>query len=402
MALTQFARTEEANIGILNARLRQQLKEEIFWSRFAGYTEVKMDSMGRKEYMPSGQPIEILNDFVNEGMDFMLVPMLLELTGAGIYGDKQLEGNEEAQDLYYNKVYINQVRNGIRSGGKMSNQRVKTLNLLKAREPQLRRWLARVRDIQIAKTFYEGWSPHITATAANGGLYINSGAQRHHPNFFTAGSSTVSQVTWNATDATYNSSIDAALDGLTDTSGDYLSIGVVEAMRVEVQKLNIKPMVTKDGYEFYPWVIHPNQGKQLRSDSDWKAAYQNAAKLMSKENPLFTGAMGEYAGFVFYERLLGVMGATASADTVTYGATNPLSAVDTNPKKCSIIFGSGAIQTGVAAKPFVKRGYYDYENIDGVSIGTICGDARGEYVDSTSSKTAIINQSSCIVATYSS
>ena len=122
---------------------------------------------------------------------------------------------------------------------------------------------------------------------------------------------------------------------------------------------------------------------------------------MSKENPLFTGAMGEYAGFVFYERLLGVMGATASADTVTYGATNPLSAVDTNPKKCSIIFGSGAIQTGVAAKPFVKRGYYDYENIDGVSIGTICGDARGEYVDSTSSKTAIINQSSCIVATYS-
>ncbi len=400
MALTNFTRTEESNIGILNARMRQQLKDDIFWSRFAGYTTIKKDDRGRVEKIPSGMPIEIMEDFVEEGMDHMLVPMLLELTGAGIYGDKQLESNEEAQNVYYNKVYINQLRHGIRSGGKMSNQIVKPLQLLKKREPQLRRWLARQIDIHIARTFYEGWSPHITATTANGGLYIGSGQKRIHPNFFTAASSVGSQVTWNATDATYEASVDAAIDGLTATAGDYFSVGLVESMRTKVQDLNIMPMVTKNGYSFIPWLIHPNQAAQLRADTDWKAVNQRV-NCDPKDNHIFTGALGEYAGFVFFERKLGVFGATASANVVTFGATNPLSATDTNPKKCSIIFGAGAIQRGVASKPTIQTDDYDYKNIDGVSIGTICGDARGEFYDSTSSKTAVVNQTSCVVATYS-
>ncbi len=397
MGQTTWARTEEANLGILNTKLRKELMKEIFLARFAGFTEVKVDKRtGRKEYKPSGAGIEILKDFVNDGMDHMLVPMLRELRGTPTYGDNQLWGNEEELDLYYNKVYINQIRHAVASSGRASEQRVKALKIAREKEPMLRRWLARVRDYQLAKTFYEGWSPQITETTANGGLYINSGQKRPHPNFYTAGAG---QVTWNADDATYEGLVEDALTAMTDTAANYFSTSLIEAMRVEVQKLGIKPLVTADGEEFIVWLIHPNQARQLRAENDWK----NANNELRSDNPLFKNALGKYAGFVFFERELSVFGANpdSATGTVTFGASNPLSAVDTYPRKCSIIFGAGAISTGVAMDAFIEPDDYDYKNQRGVSIGMITGDARGEFYDSTSGKSAVINQSSAIVASYS-
>ena len=101
--------------------------------------------------------------------------------------------------------------------------------------------------------------------------------------------------------------------------------------------------------------------------------------------------------------MLGVFGGepNAGAGTVAFGATNPLSGVDTYARKCSIIFGKHAISRGLADDPFFERDSQDYSNIKGVGVGQIVGDARGEYNDSTSSPAAVINQSSAVVATYS-
>jgi hypothetical protein len=398
MATTTWARTEEANIGLLNEKLKRQMYHKTFWSRFAGFTKLSGEGKDQRA-IPSGMPIEIMRDFVKEGMDFMLMPMLLNLTGTGIYGDKQLEGNEELLDLYYNKVYINQIRNGIKLGGRMSQQRLKSLQIERERQPLLSEWLANWNEIQIARTFYEGWDAHISAATASGGIYINSGQKRCHPNFFTAGSG---QSTYSATDATYEGTLDDDLTNLTDTASDYMSVELIEAMRVEVTKLKIKPMVTESGWEFWPWLIHSNQARQLRADSDWKAAQRDVGPR-DLTNPIFRGNCGHYGNFVFFERLLGVFGANpaGTSSTVTFGATNPLSGLDTYPRKCSIIFGRGAISRGVAEDPFFEREAYDYNNVTGIGVGQIVGDARGEYNDSTSSPTAVINETSCIVATYS-
>ena len=136
MATTTWARTEEANIGLLNEKLRREAHYKTFWSRFAGFTKLSGEGKDRQA-TPSGMPIEIMRDFVSQGMDHMLMPMLRNLTGAGIYGDKQLEGNEELMDIYYNKVYINQIRNGVKLGGRVSQQRLKSLRIEKERQPFL-------------------------------------------------------------------------------------------------------------------------------------------------------------------------------------------------------------------------------------------------------------------------
>lgn len=398
MADTTWARTEEANLGILNTKVRREIKDEIFWSKFAGETEVTIDKRtGKKEYTPSGAGIEILKDFVSDGMDHMLIPMILELTNAPIYGDETLWGSEEALDLYYNKVYINQIRHAIKRKGRTSEQRVKALKLAKMYKSLLAHWYARIRDIQIAKTFYEGWGPQITTATASGGLYINSGQKRCHPNFFTAGAG---QVTYNADDATYEGNVENAVTALTDTSSDYFSISLVEAMMAEVDKLGIQPLVTAAGTEYIPWVIHPNQARQLRGESDWKAANRR----LDDKNPELQNALGRYGSFVFFVRRLGVFGVepNAGAGTVAFGSSNPLSAADTYNRKASIIFGKQAISSGVAADAFFEIDDYDYKNQAGVSINGIVGDSRGEFYDSTSSVSAVKNQSSCIVATYSS
>ena len=227
MATTTWARTEEANIGLLNEDLKREMYNKTFWARFAGFTKLSGEGKDQRA-MPSGQPIEIMRDFVKQGMDHMLVPLLRNLTGAGIYGDKQLEGNEELLDIYYNKVYINQVRNGVKLGGRVSQQRLKSLRIERERQPLLSDWLANWNEVQIARTFLEGWDSHInTATAADGGLYLKSGQKRCHPNFFTAGSG---QSTYSATDATYEGTLDDDLANLTDTASDYFTVELIEPL----------------------------------------------------------------------------------------------------------------------------------------------------------------------------
>ncbi|GAG16232.1 unnamed protein product, partial [marine sediment metagenome] len=242
---------------------------------------------------------------------------------------------------------------------------------------------------------------HVMATTALGGLYIGSGQKVCHPNFWAAGDSDF--VTWNATPATFEASVDTALTNLTDTATDYMSTDVIEEMAVQVQTKNIKPMIMENGYSFIPWVIHPKQLKQLRDDTDWKTANSRAyIGQLAKENPIFNKAAGEYAGFVFFERELSVMGASPDgAGTVTFGATNPLAGQDTYPRKCSIIFGASAIASGQAEKAYIDVDNFDYANQTGIAVGSIVGDARADFKDSTASPTAVINQSSIVVATYS-
>ncbi|MGR3218216.1 MAG: phage capsid family protein, partial [Candidatus Anammoxibacter sp.] len=312
----------------------------------------------------------------------------------------QLEKNEEEQDIYYLKTYINQLRNGVRTAGRMSQIRVRILQLMKEASPQLIRWMARARETQIVRAFLEGYSTHIMAAKVDGGLNIGSQQKICHPNFYAAGDGF---VTWSATDSTYESSVDTAVGNVTDTASDHFTTTLVENMAVEVQTKNIKPMESINGYSFIPWLISPGQAKQLRAETDWKTANSRAFIAgMAKDNPIFTRAMGEYGGFVFFERQLSVFGVDPSGSgTVTFGASNPLSALDTFARKCSIIFGASAIATGQAEKSYLDVDDYDYKNQTGIAIGSIVGDARADFVDNTASKTAVINQSSIIVATYS-
>jgi N4-gp56 family major capsid protein len=397
MSITSFSRSEEGNVVLLREKMEREAWYSLFFSRFAGFTtKDKVDG----SLIPSGSPIEILRDFAAEGSDSMLLAMLKRLTGTGVSGDAQLKGNEERMNVYYQKVYINQKRHGTKVGGRISNQRMKKFNLIAKAQPLLSDWLAQWMEFNFLYTFFHGYSPHILENITTGGLYITSGQKICHPNFYCAGSGF---STWNATAATYEGTLDDDVSGVTDTSTDHLSCELLEDLRVQTITKKIMPMVSKEGIEFWPMLIHPQAAKQLRKDSDWKNA-QKDARIRGVNNPLFTGALGEYAGFVLYERMMmpGIYPAGTSS-SVTIGATNPLSALDTYDRKMGLIFGRGAIAHGWALGPYIDEDDEDYKNNKGVAIGIIGGSARAEYKDNSTdgSNTAVVNQSSIAFTTYS-
>ncbi len=72
----------------------------------------------------STDSVIVRRDEMKEAGDRVTVGLRAQLTGAGVSGDGTLEGNEEALATYGDTLLIDQLRNGVRSAGRMSEQRV--------------------------------------------------------------------------------------------------------------------------------------------------------------------------------------------------------------------------------------------------------------------------------------
>ena len=101
--------------------------------------------------------VHMKTELKKEAGDSITIPLLLPLTGAGITGDNQLEGNEEAMIYRSFNVIIDQVRNGVRIKGKMEEQKTQ-LNLRRDAKTSLSRWLSTRTD----KTIFEKLSANPT------------------------------------------------------------------------------------------------------------------------------------------------------------------------------------------------------------------------------------------------
>ena len=67
--------------------------------------------------------IQILDDTQKGPGDRITIPLRYQLDALGVQGDGTLEGQEEELEIYTDNLLINQLRNAVRSGGKMSEQR---------------------------------------------------------------------------------------------------------------------------------------------------------------------------------------------------------------------------------------------------------------------------------------
>ena len=68
--------------------------------------------------------IQVLDDLAKGPGDNVKNILRVQLTGEGIEGDATLEGNEEALTTYTDNFYISQLRHAVRSGGRMTEQRI--------------------------------------------------------------------------------------------------------------------------------------------------------------------------------------------------------------------------------------------------------------------------------------
>ena len=289
------------------------------------------------------------------------------LSGDGIVGNAELEGNEEKINFYQDDVLIDQVRNAVRLDGELDEQKA-AHDLRKEAKDKGSIWIAEYLENQIflkmagvsstdltrvdGTTVYSGratWSntgnavPTADEVAGYGLRYLNSKA--------AAGS----------------------INGMAAT--DVMDTKWITRARVKAELANpkIQP-IRVDGQNYYVMFVHPWQAADLKTaaSSTWAQA-QRDAQARGEKNPIFSGALGVWDGVILHEHEF-VPTCQSGADWVT-GATATGARLFR-----SILCGQQAIMmanaspNGKGAAPtYMREETFDYGDKAGFAVGYIGG-----------------------------
>lgn len=296
----------------------------------------------------SDSMIQILNDTKKGPGDTIYVNLRMQLTGAGIQGDSTLEGNEEALTLYRDTILIDQLRHAVRSGGKMSEQRI-PFSVREEARMGLQDW----------------WADRIDTAIINQ-LSGNTGQADTR---YTGNNATVAgtySATAGASRTVYLSG-DGSTDGSVTTTSTMTLSHIDRAVTLAKTTTPLIRPIMVNGEARYVFLMHPYQVRDLRAATTANGAWADFQKALiqggQKDNAIFTGALGIYNGAILVENVriptfTSAGGASTGRRAILCGAQSAALAVgqDNNPEKMTWV-----------------EELFDYENQLGVSAGMIFG-----------------------------
>lgn len=228
------------------------------WAKKVWHEGVK-DSYFDKFTATDGSNVVHKNkDLENVKGDSVVFGLMMNLTGSGVEGNRQkLAGAEDTLNIYDFTVNTKLVRNAV-SRYEADDQRTQ-YDMLKEIKIALKQWLSDWLDDRLIS--------RLSYNPSNGEVLYASAA------------GTQSSITAN--------------DKLTTT---IISRAKRKAM---MHAPKVQP-IKVDGMDKYIMLVHPWAARDLKDDTKWLAAQQNA-NIRGSKNPIFTGALGEYDGVILYE-----------------------------------------------------------------------------------------------------
>lgn len=269
-----------------------------------------------------GHVVHLREELSKQDGDTINIPLLMPLNGAGVAGDDELEGNEEALIYRDFTVQINQIRNAVRIKGKMEEKRTQ-INMRKDARDGLSDWLATYID----KTIFKELSANPTDDR------------------IVFGGSASSEANIGAAD-TFNTSL----------------IGKAKRIAMANEDTMVKP-IRIDGRETYILIVDQYQARDLMNDSNWIEAQQHA-NIRGENNPIFSGALGVYDGVVLHQSNRILRTDTGSGGTKVGHA---------------LFLGAQAAVFAVGDNPTWYEDFFDYGNKWGVSFGRIFGIKKTQF-----------------------
>ena len=330
MANTEYGVNNALSVKLWSKKLSVEVLKETWAMRFAG--------------TGTGSMIQIKDETQKSAGDRITYGLRMQLTSAGVQGDGTLEGNEEALVTYSDAILINQLRNAVRSAGRMTQQRV-PFSIRDEALSGLRDWYADRLD-NAAFTQLCGYTPQTNTS-------------------YTGNNATIS------VDSAHQKFISGTTDqGL--SSGNTFALGIIDAA-VEAAKVltpAIRPVRT-GGKEFYLGFLHPYQVTDMRintSTGQW-LDIQKAAMTGGEvdDNPIFDGALGVYNGVILHSDYRVTQGVQSA--TPTTAVTTVRRAVLAGAQALMLGYGR---DNGPGRYTWVEE-LFDYENELGVSAGCIFG-----------------------------
>lgn len=275
-------------------------------------------------------PIQVCRDLTKGKGQYIEFGLSTKLSGDGVSGDDELEGNEEEILTYQTELAIDQLRHAVRLKGRMDEQKV-AYNMRQDAKEKLKIWWAERIDRDIiaklsgdtSKTFAN------TPTAPTSGRVIYAGGAANE-NALTATMVMDTKV------------LDAAKEKALTVSP-----------KVRPIKMDNKQ---NTGEAYYVVLMHPYQLTALRKDPVWNQA-QREANSRGADNPILSGAAGIWNGMAIFQHELAYTftngGSVACARAILMGQQ-------------AAIFGIGEDERWVEEEK-------DYKNKWGISAGRIFG-----------------------------
>lgn len=313
MAVTRESDVADQTPDLWKTKLYAQAEKLTFFHRFEG---------------PEGSnmPVVRVDDLEKKPGDNVYVDIVLALTGAGLTGDTDqglLDGNEEKLVFRQTSFTTDALRHGVRwtKLGKIRiNHKMRSTAL-----NQLKKWLAGKFDDQVFKEFSgEG----VTTTLPDSYKIAAGGPAT------------------------------AAVPGDV-AAADLLDLDMVTDIKALAKAdRRIEPIAMENGEELYIMVLHDYAGAELKKSADWKQA-QREARERSRENPIFTGALGMWDNVVFYQ-----------SDRVRKAADGAASA----PVARNLFLGAQALMRGYAYYPDWTEQYFSYGEEQGIGTFAVVGE----------------------------
>jgi N4-gp56 family major capsid protein len=247
--------------------------------------DIGKKSYWTKKFMGYGEepttPIQMLPHLENDAGEQISYDLSVQLKMQPVEGDEPLENKEEALKFYTDVIYIDQMRGGVNTGGRMTRKR--TLHdLRKVARARQSDWWARVFDELffmylsgargvatdwVFQTTYSGFANNsLNAPDTDHIIYANKKAK----------------ATLVATDKMDTRNIERCKSRAVVMGG-----GTQETPQIQ-------PIMVM-GEEHYVLLMHPWQEYDLRistSNTGWLEIQKAAAGAEGRNNPIFKGALG--------------------------------------------------------------------------------------------------------------
>jgi N4-gp56 family major capsid protein len=334
MATTDFPVNHPLAVKLWAKKLSYEVTGETYFSRFASEGTDSIFQVKTETQKGAG-------DKITHGLRMLA-------TGAGIQGDSTAEGSEEALTFHNDSLFIDQLREPFRTGGRMTEQRV-PFDLREECRMAAKDWWVERLDTSVFNQLTGNTAQSDTRYSGNNSTVAPS----------TAGSITRLVVGGGETAETSLSATTTHAIKLSD---------IDKAVAIaKVQSPRIRP-ITLMGKKYYVVFLHPYAIRQLRADASTAGNFFDVQKAQLQggkisDNPILTGAEFIHNGAIVHE---------SSYLPATVGASN--NALYRRGALC----GAQAVccaygQNGGPNKMTWVEEMFDYENQFGVSAGMIFG-----------------------------
>ncbi len=235
--------------------------------------------------------IQIKDELVKNPGDRVTFGLTAKLSGDGVTGDADLEGNEEAINSFSEQVLIDQKRFGVRLTGKLDEKKA-AYDMRKDAKEKL---AIRMMEFEERQIFMKlGGVTSTDLQDINSVVYSSDAAWSNSAPIVPAADEAAGKgARYLCTDA-------AGLDSLAVT--DVITTKFITRVKAKAKLADPKVIPLRiNGETHYVMFIHPWQEADLKTNAaDVWAQAQREAQARAKDNPIFSGALGMWDDVILH------------------------------------------------------------------------------------------------------